>query len=130
MNRYSLGARGEESAARYLANKGYTIIARNVRSSHKETDIIAELDGTVVFAEVKTRRILPGREGYFKAPSYAVDMRKRENLIAAADSYIRERRGELKGKKFRIDVIEVYADPTAETYTVVRINHYENAVRR
>lgn len=51
----SFGAEGEEYACGYLVEKAYTIVARNVRMSSGELDIIAIApDKTLVFIEVKT----------------------------------------------------------------------------
>lgn len=49
------GNRGEEIAAKYLADKGYEIIRRNFRIRGGEIDIIAIDDGVLAFVEVKTR---------------------------------------------------------------------------
>ena len=59
MKSYDLGIAGEESAAIYLAKHGYEIISRRTRIGHSEIDITARdtRDGTVVFVEVKTRRM-------------------------------------------------------------------------
>ncbi len=55
--RQELGKRGEEAAVRYLLAKGYEIIKRNWYCKFGEADIIArDIDGTVCFIEVKTRR--------------------------------------------------------------------------
>jgi putative endonuclease len=50
-----LGKEGEEQAAQFLVQKGYTILYRNWRYSRYELDIIAQLQDTVHFVEVKTR---------------------------------------------------------------------------
>jgi len=50
-----LGVRGENHAARYLRQKGYSIILRNYRTGMGEIDIIARDGDTLVFVEVKTR---------------------------------------------------------------------------
>ena len=50
-----LGRLGEQQACRYLAEKGYSLLARNWRLGHLEIDIIADYFGEVVFVEVKTR---------------------------------------------------------------------------
>ena len=51
----NLGNKGEDLAAEMLAEKGYVIISANWRDKHKEIDIIAMDDDTLVFVEVKTR---------------------------------------------------------------------------
>jgi len=53
--REPLGNRGENVAARYLRNLGYTIIVRNYRCNLGEIDIVAKDGRTLVFVEVKTR---------------------------------------------------------------------------
>ncbi len=40
-DRASLGRLGEDAAARYLAARGYRIVARNVRADRVELDLIA-----------------------------------------------------------------------------------------
>ena len=50
-----LGKEGELLAANHLQSEGYVIRHRNWRCGHKELDIVAEKDGTLVFVEVKTR---------------------------------------------------------------------------
>ena len=51
----SLAKIAENVAAKFLRNKGYTIITRNYRSATGEIDIIARDGKTLVFVEVKTR---------------------------------------------------------------------------
>ena len=50
------GARGEETAAAWLASQGYRILERNFRCRAGEIDIVAERDGAVAFVEVKSWR--------------------------------------------------------------------------
>ena len=42
MKNQTIGKAGEDFAAQYLVSKGYTILYRNYRSAHLETDIICE----------------------------------------------------------------------------------------
>ncbi len=51
-----LGKIGEDIAAVYLQDLGYEILDRNWRFKRVELDIVAHLDSTLVFCEVKTRR--------------------------------------------------------------------------
>ena len=53
-------------AAIYLEKHGYEIISRRTRIGHSEIDITARdiRDGTVVFVEVKTRRMNPSPRSY------------------------------------------------------------------
>ena len=51
----TIGKWGEIAAGEYLLTKGYTILGNNVRTPHGEIDIIASIDGLIVFVEVKAR---------------------------------------------------------------------------
>ena len=50
------GQEGESAAESYLRRKGYRILARNLRSSVGELDLVAEDGAVLVFVEVKARR--------------------------------------------------------------------------
>ena len=50
-----LGKHGEELAARWLSEKGYTILHRNWKWGQNEVDIIATRGKFLYFIEVKTR---------------------------------------------------------------------------
>jgi putative endonuclease len=62
----ALGTAGEEAAAALLERSGFRILDRNWRPSGArrglELDLVAECGGTLVFVEVKTRRVT-GRAG-------------------------------------------------------------------
>jgi putative endonuclease len=79
----NLGMAGEDAAADYLRSKAYTIRHRNWRFKHKEVDIIAYKDETIIFAEVKSRS-----GTYFEQPFQAVTKKKQRFLIEAANAYI------------------------------------------
>lgn len=130
MDNKSFGQRGEDSAASFLCGKGFTVIGRNIRMNHLETDIIAKNATHIIFAEVKTRSEYPNAPHPYGRPAAAVDHAKQKRLIAAADEYLRRNREETEGLQPRIDVIEVYIMPESEKYKVLKIVHMENAVRR
>ena len=48
------GRLGEETAARWLLDHGFTLLHRNWRQGHYELDIVAARKGTLHFIEVKT----------------------------------------------------------------------------
>jgi putative endonuclease len=77
------GLLGEQMAARYLTETGFTILHQNWRHSHWEVDIIASLKNTLHFIEVKTRRTQ--KFGY---PEEDVSKKKMENLINASEEYL------------------------------------------
>lgn len=53
-NPITKGLEAEESACEFLAQKGYEIVARNVRKKYSEIDIIAKKEGAYRFVEVKS----------------------------------------------------------------------------
>ena len=53
--RRTLGARGEDLAARWYEEQGYEVLERNWRRREGEVDLIVRRGATVVFCEVKTR---------------------------------------------------------------------------
>ena len=110
------GKFGEDCAAQFLADNGYTIVARNFRIRSAEIDIIAQRDGVLAFVEVKARSSV--RHGL---PSEAVTLRKQKKIIEAAGVFLQD-------EKFcdcacRFDVVEVYLNGER----VEEINHIENA---
>jgi len=111
MNNRRKGRGYEQQAEAYLISQGYTIIERNWQASHKEIDLIARIDETVVFVEVKG-----SSTGQFGHPAERVDRKKRENLLAAAEKYIAG--NDLKGCDFRMDLITIYEG---------RLEHYPDA---
>ena len=46
-----LGKAGEDAAAKYLEQNGYTIRDRNWRKNHLELDIVADKDKELIIAE-------------------------------------------------------------------------------
>lgn len=119
------GRAGEDAAARYLKEKGYRIVARNVRIGHLETDIIAENKTHILFVEVKSRTATEALSRYGR-PASAVNRQKAENLLSCAQAYLLSHPTE---KQPRIDVIEVYFEKSGSDRTVPGgIVHMENAV--
>ena len=127
MDTRTLGISGESTAAAYLESRGYRILHRNLHIGHAEIDLVAENDVYLIFAEVKTRRQIPDASAPFGTPAEAVDAKKQAVLIRAAETYLA---GHAPEKFFRIDVIEVYADPRTPDYRVLDVRHFENAVQK
>ncbi|HJT20519.1 MAG TPA: YraN family protein [Nitrospira sp.] len=112
-----VGQEGEAAAEAYLRRQGYRIVARNVRSSLGELDLVAEDKDVLVFVEVKARRT---RE--FGGAVYAVDGRKQNKLIRLAAHYLA--RHHLTHRACRFDVVLLQAD---EAGGGLRIEHIRNA---
>jgi putative endonuclease len=111
--RRALGRRGEELADAHLRAKGFRTLARNVRTRHGEIDLIA-LDGrTLVFAEVKTRRIGSRQTGIRsdQQPLLGLGARQRVRLRRLAAAWLRDA-GTLRPmtRTIRFDAIGVAID--------------------
>jgi putative endonuclease len=115
--KHSLGRWGEERAAEYLAAKGYKLIGRNLRTEYGEIDLLAQIDETLVFVEVKTRS--SHAYGY---PEESVSALKQQHMADAAESYL-QNHAEQQGE-WRVDVIAV----TRRVGKEPLILHLENAL--
>ena len=106
----STGDEGEQEAARYLGQKGYKIIGRNVKLFCGEIDILAEYKKAIIIVEVKTVR-----GGGFGLAQDLVRFAKQNKLRTLQQEY--------PNRMMRIDVIGVdYSTGTPA------IEHIENAV--
>ncbi len=110
-----LGALGEQIALEYLLGKNYQILETNWVCGHKEVDIIAKEDDTIVFVEVKTRH-----STCLVDPEITVDVYKQRHLIWAANSYVNRYQYDLD---VRFDIIAIVIDKNNEK----KIEHIEDA---
>jgi putative endonuclease len=94
-----LGKKGEDLAAGYMEGKGYEVLRRNFRSGRAEIDLILKKENLLVFAEVKLRS-----KSKFGMPEEAVNSRKAELIIDAAENFIFET--DWKGG-IRFDIISI-----------------------
>lgn len=111
--KWQLGKQGEDLACRYLQSHGYRILQRNFKIRYGELDIIAIIDKTLVFVEVKTRI---GKE--FGLPEEAVTPRKLREVTQTALLY-KSLHPELP-EALRIDVIGIELNENEE---VLHLNH-------
>ena len=119
-DRRALGAEGETRAARFLADRGYRIVDRNVRSGGVEMDIVATRGSLLVFVEVKTRR--SDRLG---PPEAAVDERKQARLARGAAAWLRTHSP--RATRVRFDVVSCHAPHSRGPAAPWRIEHIEAA---
>lgn len=77
-----LGNAGELLALQWLQERGFIILYRNWRHSHYEVDIIAAMENTLHFIEVKTRR-----NKKYGEPEESVSKKKIMNLMKAAETF-------------------------------------------
>ena len=111
------GDAGEEYCAKYLKKHGFKILDRNYRKPFGEIDIIALKNELLCFVEVKTRHY-----NSMTQPYEAVDYRKRQRIIKAAQAYLTEKNIQLY---CRFDVCEVITDK--ESLKLLNLNYIENA---
>ena len=82
-NTHLLGAHFENLAVEYLQAKGYSILERNARYHHLETDIIAMDGDYLCFIEVKGRK-----KNSLTQPLEALNRRKISFLRTMAEAYL------------------------------------------
>ena len=112
---FDLGKKGEQLAAEHLRKNGYSILAQNYKSESKaELDIVASKDGHIIFVEVKTRE-----SRYLNDPALMVPMKKKRQIIKAADEFIKVEKISLP---WRFDIISIVLNKHT-----TNIEHIENA---
>ena len=118
------GDRGEDLAAAFLETNGWKIVARNVRYTIGEIDLVAQrtvqhgfgVATMIAFVEVKTRRSARDRT----ASERAVTRGKREKVIRASKLYLNHH--PVDSAVCRFDVVAVDLSDTKP-----RVTHYPNA---
>jgi putative endonuclease len=118
--RRELGVLGEGLAAAHLERRGFRILERNYRTRWGELDIVAFDGRTLVFCEVKTRRMRrPGPDALD-----AVGHRKREQVRKLARSWLSEHDEHPFAPEIRFDAIGVTFDGDGR---LVGLDHLEEA---
>jgi putative endonuclease len=108
----SKGRDGEDEAADYLVESGYSIVSRNYQTKRGEIDCIAEdPSGTLVFVEVKC-----SRSGSYGNPAFWVTRDKQLKIARLARQYLAEHG--YTSRKCRFDVITIYKG---------KLDHIKNA---
>ena len=107
------GSRAEQFAAEYLSQAGYRIIHRNWYYLHKEIDIVAVKNNTLIIVEIKSRinKDVPAED--------LITTRKMRFIVDAAEAYM-EKYGIRKEVQFDI-IIVTFGEGKLE------IEHIENA---
>jgi len=110
-----IGVWGEQVAVDWLLERGYQIVARNIRTPYGEIDIIAKQVDVSVFIEVKT---LISSKNFF--PEHNITARKREHMLACAEHYASKNEID----HWQIDVIAIEGKPGTQPL----ITYFENAI--
>lgn len=111
--RHRAGLAAEQEAMRYLASRGWDVVAHRFRAGRMEIDLVARRGALVVFVEVKARRGVG-----FGTPFEAVTGAKRRELVRAARVWI-DRHGHPRDV-YRFDCIGIQDG---------RLEHLEDAFR-
>jgi putative endonuclease len=115
-----LGRRGEQLAAEHFSRLGYRVLARNHRTRFGELDLVLadEADGTIVFCEVKSRRLGSGdwRDSLHDG--------KRAQVRTMAAAWLAEVTNRPFGAELRFDAVGVTLDDRG---MLVRLDHLESA---
>jgi putative endonuclease len=115
-DRAAIGVAAENLAARFLEQRGLTILLRNYRRRFGELDIVALEGEILVIVEVRCRA-----SDQFGGAAASVDGWKQRKIVRAATLLLQERR-DLARLRARFDVITVY-DPSAANPEIQWIRH-------
>ena len=125
-NNKIIGNQGEGIAAKYLENKGFSILDRNYLKKWGEIDIVAHRTGKVHFVEVKT--VSYETKEALKAsvsrgtwqPEHNVHAYKIKKLSRAIESWLMEKRYE---GEWQIDIVAVKVVPREKYATAKYIDN-------
>jgi putative endonuclease len=116
--RQDLGRGGERLAAEHFERLGYQVLARNHRTRFGELDLVLCDEHTLVFCEVKTRRLGSG------APWDKLDDAKRAQVRRMARVWLAEVKDRPRCPDLRFDAVGVTIDARGR---LVRLDHEEGA---
>ncbi len=111
----AIGTHFEGVAARYLSSRGVDLLERNVYNRGGEIDLIGKDKDTLVFFEVRYRRL-----NSLVDPASSISYPKRQRLLKAASFYLH--RHNLWNALSRIDVVAI-SPGTLKKYRVQWINN-------
>ena len=115
-----LGRRGEDLAAEHFSRLGYRVLDRNHRTRFGELDLILAdpEDATIVFCEVKSRRLGSGdwRDNLHEA--------KQKQVRTMAAAWLAKVTNRPFGADLRFDAVGVTLDGHGD---LVRLDHLEGA---
>lgn len=97
----NVGKLGEDTAVKYLENRGYSILERNYRKPWGEIDIVAQQSQELVFIEVKTQN-----QKFEWRPEENVTRHKKHQLSRIIMTYLKEHKI-TESQEWRIDVLAI-----------------------
>lgn len=116
LQRIKLGRWGEQIAADYLRNLGYTILRTNLRTPFGEIDIVANQGKTLVFVEVKTRK-----SSALGLPEISITPKKFSHMLLSAQSYLLGHTETTQD--WRIDVISIRYQSAGQPPEIVQFEN-------
>ena len=117
--RRHLGQLGEQLACEHLERRGFDIVERNYRTRWGELDIIAYDGQSLIFCEVKTRRLPCAGV----SPLDAVHRPKQVQLRKMAGRWLIERRSRPYASELRFDAIGVTLDGSGRLLGIEHLEH-------
>jgi putative endonuclease len=117
-SRKKLGEYGEKLALEHLVGLKYECLETNWRCRSGELDIIMLEKDTLVFVEVRTRRLT----GHFGSPQESVDIRKQRKVRETAQVYLYQ--NHKQDSKIRFDLISVELSMQGD---FIRLDHLQYA---
>jgi putative endonuclease len=115
-----LGRRGEELAAEHFVRLGYRVLDRNHRTRFGELDLVLadQADATIVFCEVKSRRLGSGDW------RWNLHEGKQKQVRTMAAAWLAKVTDRPLGADLRFDAVGVTVDGRGG---LVRLDHLEGA---
>jgi len=117
-HRQHLGRLGERLAAEHFARLGFDVLAQNHHTRWGELDLVLSDGRTLVFCEVKTRRLGSGE------PFDSLHESKRSQVRRIAALWLTEPTDRPWHDELRFDAVGVLIDSRGE---LVRLDHIEGA---
>ena len=117
--RHHLGRVGERLALEHLERLGYRAVERNYRTRFGELDLIVCDRTSIVFVEVKTRRV-----GAIASSLESVSPRKQRQVRSMAAAWLVESADRPRSRELRFDAVGVTIDPQGR---LVALEHLEGA---
>lgn len=109
------GSQGEDAAAQWLIDRGYTIIERNNSTKFGELDIVASKGEILIFVEVKFKQTED-----FGMPEEMISKNKLFQVKRTAEMYLLNNPDIAKNfQRYQIDAICIVEETG-------RLTHYEN----
>jgi putative endonuclease len=117
-HRQHIGRLGERLAAEHFARLGFSVLAQNHQTRFGELDLVLSDGRTLVFCEVKTRRLGSGE------PFDSLHGAKQSQVRKIAAHWLSEPSDRPWHEELRFDAIGVLVD---RDDGLVRLDHVENA---